>query len=85
VTNPTEEAIPFEDVEPVAGDYTVAESSLPVTAKEKDYFGFAFPVEGKGSVRLRFRARVTSCSEVVGQRGYWYGKAGPKPGWSSGS
>ena len=72
VTNPTEEPLPFEDVEPVTGDYSVLESSLPATAKEKDYFGFAFPVAGKSTVRLKFRVRVTSCVERSGSRGYWY-------------
>jgi hypothetical protein len=75
VTNPTEEPIPFEDVEPVSGDYVVVESSLPATAKERDYFGFEFPVAGKATVKLRFRARVTSCVETR-NRGYWYGGLG---------
>jgi hypothetical protein len=86
VTNPTEEAIPFEDVEPVTGDYTVVESNLPVTAKGRDYFGFGFPVEGKATVRLRFRARVTSCVDAVDRRGYWYGgKMGPSAKMGSSS
>jgi hypothetical protein len=73
------DAIPFEDVEPVTGDYAVLDSSLPATAKEKDYFGFAFPVGAKAIVRLRFRVR-TSCVESVGRRGYWYGgKSAGKP------
>ena len=84
VTNPTEEPIPFEDVEPVSGDYVVLDSSLPVTAKEKDYFGFEFPVAGKATVKLRFRARVTSCVETR-SRGYWYGGGSGKPGWSKSS
>ena len=83
VTNPTEELIPFEDVEPVSGDYVVVESSLPATAKERDYFGFEFPVAGKATVKLRFRARVTSCVETR-TRGYWYGGLG-KPGKASSS
>ena len=78
ITNPTEEPIPFEDVEPVSGDYAVLESSLPATAKEKDYFGFGFPVAGKTTVKLKFKVRVTSCVETSGRRGgYWYtGKPG---------
>jgi hypothetical protein len=80
ITNPTEEPIPFEDVEPVSGDYAVLESSLPATAKEKDYFGFAFPVAGKSTARLKFKVKVTSCVETIGRRGgYWYTG---KPGWS---
>jgi hypothetical protein len=86
ITNPTEEPIPFEDVEPVTGDYTVLESSLPATAKEKDYFGFGFPVAGKTTVRLKFRVRVTSCVEVGRRGGYWYtGKSWGKPGSTPGS
>jgi hypothetical protein len=82
VTNPTEEAIPFEDVEPVSGDYVLLDSSLPAIAKERDYFGFGFPVDGKATVRLKFRVRVTSCVDT-GRRGYWYAggakKANGKP------
>jgi hypothetical protein len=72
VTNPTEEPMPFEDVEPVSGDYTILDSSLPATAKEKDYFGFGFSVAGKAAVRLKFRVRVMSCVETMSHPGYWY-------------
>jgi hypothetical protein len=79
VTNPTEEPIPFEDVEPVSGDYQVLDSTLPVTANEHDYFAFGFSVEGGKTLRLRFRVRVTSCIETVGRRGYWYAGKSAKP------
>jgi replicative DNA helicase len=55
--------------------------------KERDYFGFAFPVPGRVTAHLKFRARVTSCVDTADRRGYWYGmgaKSGkPMPPWSS--
>jgi hypothetical protein len=85
VTNPTEDTMPFEDVEPVSGDYTILDSSLPATAKEKDYFGFGFSVAGKSTVRLKFRVRVTSCVESMSRPGYWYYPKHSKSKHSKGS
>ena len=70
----------------VGADTREALIYAPATAKEKDYFGFGFPVAGKTTVRLKFRVRVTSCVEVGRRGGYWYtGKSWGRPGSTPGS
>jgi hypothetical protein len=79
VSNPTEEALPIEDVEPVSGKYEVLDSSTPAIAKERDHFAFAVTVPATGEVHIKFRVRTSSCVTV--RRRYWQPSFG-KP-WGS--
>jgi hypothetical protein len=80
ITNPTEEALPVEDVEPVDGKYELLDSSVPPIAKEVDHFAFGLTLPPNGEVKLKFRVRTMSC--VVQRSHYWQPSWG-KPSWSS--
>ena len=83
VSNPTEEPLPIEDVEPISGRYELIESSLPAIAREPDHFAFAFMVPASGESRVKFRVRTMSCNPV--RRRYWQGNMGKSWGgkpWS---
>lgn len=69
LSNPTENPVPIEDVEPVSGKYEVLDSSTPVLATEPDNFAFALTVPPHGEAKLKFRVKTTTC--VVKRRGYW--------------
>lgn len=69
VSNPTDEATPLEDVEPVSGKYELLDSSVPPIAKELDHFAFQLMLPPNGESRLKFKVRTLSC--VTERRSYW--------------
>lgn len=69
MSNPTENALQVEDVEPVTGKYQVLESSIPVLASEPDHFVFGLTLPANSEVKLKFRVRTSGC--IVKQRRYW--------------
>ncbi len=81
VSNPTEEPLPIEDVEPVSGKYEVLDSSIPASAKEHDHFAFAFTVPPTGEAHVKFRVRTSSCVTV--RRRYWGPSFGKSSSWAS--
>lgn len=78
-SNPTEEPLPVEDVEPVDGKYEILDSSLPPIAKEVDHFAFGVTLPPNGEVKLKFRVRTSSC---VVQRSHYWQPSWAKPSWS---
>jgi hypothetical protein len=79
VSNPTENAVPVEDVEPVTGRYQVLESSVPVLAGEPDHFAFALNVPANGEAKVKFKVRTTGCqARRVAYWQQWGKKGSPK-------
>ena len=77
LTNPTEEALPVEDVEPVDGKYEILDSSMAPIAKEVDHFAFGATIPANGEIKIKFRVRTSSC--VMQRSQYW------RPSWGKSS
>lgn len=82
LTNPTEEALPVEDVEPVDGKYEILESSMAPIAKEVDHFAFGAIIPANGEIKIKFRVRTSSC---VAQRAQYWRPSWGKSSWSGSS
>ncbi|HYQ17524.1 MAG TPA: hypothetical protein VEQ58_17245, partial [Polyangiaceae bacterium] len=54
-------AVEVEDVEPVGGDFTIVESSLPFVKKDASTVIFNVKVPARGKAKLTYRVRVRYC------------------------
>ncbi|MES1187440.1 MAG: DUF4139 domain-containing protein [Myxococcales bacterium] len=59
--NHKETAVVVEDSEPIAGDWTVVESSQPYVKKDAGTFTFDVKVPARGKTKLSYRVRLRYC------------------------
>jgi hypothetical protein len=59
--NHKDTAVEVEDFEPIGGDWTILESSLPYVKKDAGTFTFAVKVPARGKTKVTYRVRVRYC------------------------
>jgi hypothetical protein len=59
--NHKDEAVRVELREPVGGDWTIVESSLPATKEDAQTITFDVPVPKRGATKVKYRVRVRWC------------------------
>jgi hypothetical protein len=61
IRNHKDTAIEVEDYEPIGGDWTVLESSLPYEKKDAGTFTFNVKVPARGKTKFHYRVRLRYC------------------------
>jgi hypothetical protein len=61
IRNHKDTAVEVEDYEPIGGDWTVLESSLPYEKKDAGTFTFNVKVPARGKTKLTYRIRLRYC------------------------
>jgi hypothetical protein len=59
--NHKDTAIEVEDFEPIGGDWTILESSLPFDKKDAGTFAFHIKVPARGKTKVTYRVRLRYC------------------------
>jgi hypothetical protein len=59
--NHKDTAIEVEDFEPIGGDWTILESSLPYDKKDAGTFAFHIKVPARGKTKVTYRVRLRYC------------------------
>ena len=59
--NHKDTAIEVEDFEPIGGDWTILESSLPYDKKDAGTFAFNIKVPARGKTKVTYRVRLRYC------------------------
>jgi hypothetical protein len=59
--NHKDTAIEVEDFEPIGGDWTILESSLPYDKKDAGTFAFHVKVPARGKTKVTYRVRLRYC------------------------
>jgi len=61
VRNHKDSAVEVEDYEPIGGDWTVLESSIPYDKKDAGTFTFNIKVPARGKTKVTYRVRLRYC------------------------